>query len=492
METRLPLAWLVGIAAIMLVPRAFADEKAATEFCLHGEFDLGARLQGLHPGGGEFSAASWCVITENHSDRVHFRAAGNSNPDISGEFAVTYLPPHTVRIVNRDSPPDLDFIDADISAETKRNRRMDPGRVVDEIAANADWVESESADGWRTVRYPGEPARVRVQILNGRLQALHTSADLPLRGRVPVHWNWDWSNPTEPRLTFEVDSEPMFKARGKWRTLDAAEALTVWKPSGDQPARELPGSAWPASVDMRLEELAEEVYLVRGVRTGFHHLVVDTDGGLVVGDAPAGWVELTQIPPADLVPALGISGLSQRFIDFIRRELPERPIRAVALTHAHDDHAGGARAFAAAGAEIYAPAEVSDFLQTALNREAMPADRLGAMEGEVAIHPVVDSVTLPGDIAIKLINIGAGPHASASLGVLAVEHGLFFQSDLHVPNSEFDAPRQDRLATECWFARWAVEHLPPETLVLNSHSSPRTPVSRLAKYAASPECQGLS
>ena len=37
-----------------------------------------------------------------------------------------------------------------------------------------------------------------------------------------------------------------------------------------------------------------------------------------------------------------------------------------------------------------------------------------------------------------------------------------------------------------------VEHLPPETLVLNSHSSPRTPVSRLAKYAASPECQGLS
>ncbi|HEX5765553.1 MAG TPA: hypothetical protein VFY27_08290, partial [Woeseiaceae bacterium] len=124
-------------------------------------------------------------------------------------------------------------------------------------------------------------------------------------------------------------------------------------------------------------------------------------------------------------------------------------------------------------------------------RAAMPSDRLSAMDGEVAIHPVVDSVTLRVGNTVKLLNIGAGPHASASLGVLAVEQGLFFQSDLHVPNSESDTPREDRVVTECWFARWAVEHLPPKTIVLNSHTSPRTPVSRLAKYVASPECQAL-
>ena len=65
METRLPVAWLAGIATVMVMPDALANEIArkntATEFCLHGEFDLGARLQGLRPGGGEFSAASWWI-----------------------------------------------------------------------------------------------------------------------------------------------------------------------------------------------------------------------------------------------------------------------------------------------------------------------------------------------------------------------------------------------------------------------------------------------
>ena len=62
--------------------------------------------------------------------------------------------------------------------------------------------------------------------------------------------------------------------------------------------------------------------------------VIDTDEGLVVADAPAGWVELHQLPPADLVPGLGISGLSERFIDFLDEAFTDRPIRAVALTQA--------------------------------------------------------------------------------------------------------------------------------------------------------------
>jgi hypothetical protein len=73
--------------------------------------------------------------------------------------------------------------------------------------------------------------------------------------------------------------------------------------------------------------------------------------------------------------------------------------------------------------------------------------------------------------------------------VHAVDAGYFFVSDLHVPDSDSDRPRSDRALTECWFARWAVANLPPETLVLNSHSAPQTPVSRLENYRQSDACR---
>lgn len=488
MLRNLSAAMTAGFAVLCQTAASAAPGGAVTEFCLDGEFDLAARYQGMQPSVRELWPAEWCVVTEDVSDRVHFRGSGRSNPDLSGSFAVTYLPPDVVRIVNRDNPPDLEFAGAEIIGEARRNLRIDPVRLAEELAANPGWA-SPSADGWQSVAYPGEPLPVRVRIVDGRLEALQTSADLPLRGTVPVHWNWDWEAEEAPALSLVVDGEQVFTARGEWRTLSEQAASALWQPSGDQAPRQIPGSAWPARIDMRLENLGGGAHIVRGVRTGFHHMVVETGDGLVVGDAPTGWVELQQIPPADLVPGLGVSGLSERLVDFLNEQFPGRRIRAVALTHTHDDHAGGARAFAAAGAEVYAPAEVSAFLTQALNREEMSGDRLAAANGRVDVLPVSDAIELEGDSAVRLLNIGRGPHVSASLGVWAVDAGYFFQSDLHVPVSDAATPREDRRVTECWFARWAVRHLPPETVVLGSHVTVSSPVSRLAEYLESAGCR---
>lgn len=459
--------------AVALMPAAGAAGET-TRFCLEGRFDLGARLQGMQPQAGEAYPTRWCVTTDDNGEQTLFSGAGRSNPDMDGEFSVLYQPPDTVRIVTGEGEPDIEFRGTANSEEARRVRRLDPQRLIEE---------------WRTDRGRLRDVELEISGKEGaeRLDRLTTTAELPLRGVVDVVWDWDWSDPDAPRATLTVDGELFFVATGGWQTLDDAAAWTIL--NEPEPVV-LPGSRWPSSIDMSLETIGDDVYLVRNVRTGFHHMVVDTGDGLVVADAPAGWVEFHQVPPADLVPGLGVSGLSERFVEFLREQLPERPVVAVALTHAHDDHAGGARAFAAAGADIYAPRRSAVFLATGLNRENMPRDRLAALDRRAAVSPVGATVELGGGPnRVRLVPMGHNPHVAAMLGVWAVDRRYFFVSDIHAPGSESDSPRPGRAASECWFARWATANLPQDTVVINSHSSVQTPLSRLERYLDSDLCQ---
>ena len=451
---------LLAVNCLLLLAYSSQAEETA-EFCLDGEFDLGARFQGLRPAAGEFYPTSWCVVTEGDTGRVMFSGSGKSNPDMDDDWTVAYLPPGLVRIVNRTSPPDIEFRGAAIDDEIARIRRMDPKRLAAETAAGQSEI-----DGLEVTRTGDRIARVSA------------SAEMPLRGRVGVDWLWNWENPDAPSLKIVVDGDVFFRATGRWRKLQAGEAAALWERTEGEPPVEVDGDRWPAAIDMSLVELDDGVYLVRGVRTGFQHLVVDTSEGLVVGDAPAGWVEFHHLPPSDLVPGLGRDGLSRRFIEFLADAFPGRPIHAVALTHAHDDHAGGARAFADNGARVFAPGELSGFFDDALGIRTVPVsdDTIIGTEGN----------------RVRLLPMGPSPHADSMLGVWAVDKGWFFVSDVHVPRSDADAPRAERAATECWFAAWAVNNLPEETRVVNSHSAPQTPVSRLARYLASAECKGRS
>lgn len=467
-----------------------ADDTAAVEFCLTGQFDLGVRLQGMQPRVSERYPTEFCVITANDSSRVHFHAKGKSNPDMDGDWAVSFIAEDVVRIVNRESPPDIEFSGVSVVNEALSYRRMDPRRLVAELNANPGWLESEDSIGAKVAHYPGSRFEATVTVENDQLQSFQTSVDLPLRGQVPVVWYWRWPTDSTPELRLYIDGELLFEAEGRFRAVPESEAEALWQLSGKMEAIAVPGDRWPSRVSMQLEEVAAGVYMVHGVRTGFSHLVVDTEKGLVIADAPAGWIEIHQIPPTDLVPGLGVSGLSEKFIEFLAEQFPNKPIRAVAITHAHDDHAGGARAFAAAGAAIYAPADAAEFLQTTLNDWNLPEDRFSLQSRRLEVLPVDSKVILADPVnPVEITAIPTNPHVSAALGVWARDAGVFFQSDLHVPDSDQPEPRADRALTECWFAQWAVKALPAETIVLNSHSNSASPVSRLAEYLETPICQ---
>jgi len=172
--------------ACLLSSLALAD--GAMEFCLDGELDLGARYQGTKPEAGEFYPTTWCVVTEDDSQRVLFSGSGKSNPDMHGSWTVAYLPPDTVRIVNRESPPDVEFRGVDILAEALRVRRVDPRRLLAEFRK-----APASVDG------------LQVNIHENRVLSVGTSATLPLRGQVSVDWNWDWTDENAPELNLIVD-----------------------------------------------------------------------------------------------------------------------------------------------------------------------------------------------------------------------------------------------------------------------------------------------
>ncbi|MGI9234858.1 MAG: MBL fold metallo-hydrolase [Woeseiaceae bacterium] len=449
----------LAISSVMLSALfGCGQSTTTTEFCLDGELDLGARYQGLKPEEGERYPTTWCVVTDDSSSRVLFHANGRANPDLEDTWTVAYLPPDTVRIVNRESPPDIEFQGTDNLAEALRVRRLDPRRLVEEYRSAGNDLDE-----------------MTLTLSDDRLTTVTTAAELPLRGSVPVVWRWRYETPEEPEVVLQVDGTVLFEATGRWRIVPDDEAAELWQLSGDVEPVAVPGDRWPASVNMQSTELADGVYMVSGVRTGFRHLVVDTPDGLVVADAPAGWVEFYQLPPADLVPGLGTHGLSENFIEFLEAEFPGRPLHAVALTHFHDDHAGGAPAFASGGATVYAPEAVAGFLS-----QAFSAD-------EVTVQPVADRLMIgraPNRVA--LIDMGPNPHVSSMLGVWAVDGGYFFVSDVHVPRSEDGVPRIGREQTEIWFADWALRNLPEETKIVNSHSAIETPIVRLRRYLDNP------
>ncbi|XOV77416.1 MAG: MBL fold metallo-hydrolase [Aestuariibacter sp.] len=469
---------------------AKADETIPLEqFCLTGEFNLGARLQGMTPEQDEFYPMTWCITTESNSGNITFYAEGKSNPDMEGSYHVKFIPPDKVQLLAENGNVELQFDGAIIANEALRHQRMNPDFLLKELEDNPDWILSSNSNNGEQiykVRYPDNGFIHTVSVKSHRLNSVKTWADIPLRGRVPVVWQWHW-NTDQATLTILLADQLLMRATASRNTLHYQPRQGIINSP-----HQLPGKAWPSRQAMSINTLADDVFMVTNVRTGFHHLVVKTQKGLVIADAPAGWVEVHQIPPTDLVPEQGISGLSESFIGFLKQQWPDSPIAAVILTHFHDDHAGGARAFAAHGAEVYSHATNQAFLEKAFNSPAMPSDQLSMKGEKVKVLGISQPVNIAStDNRLVAYPIPKSPHANAGLAVYVEQHQILFVSDIHVPSGDSSTPRQDKLITDCWFANWAAENFPKQTRIYNSHNMRTTPMTTLYGYRVSEACRSM-
>lgn len=179
-------------------------------------------------------------------------------------------------------------------------------------------------------------------------------------------------------------------------------------------------------VEMPLKKLSDHVYYVQGAagiatdNAGFisNAAAIITDKGVVVVDA------------------LGSPALAKKFLQRIR-EVTDKPIVKVIVTHYHADHIYGLQVFKAEGAEIVGPAGYHEYVDAPVAQQRLEERRVSLApwvdENTHIVMPdtVVDKNTKMriGDVELDILYLGAA-HSDGDLAVLVKNDAVLISGDL--------------------------------------------------------------
>jgi hypothetical protein len=165
-----------------------------------------------------------------------------------------------------------------------------------------------------------------------------------------------------------IDGLPMERMRLASIAVNAPLQEELFTPPAEYAPRRTT-AATPSAV-----RVAEGIFFIEGLGP-LRSLVVDTDDGVVVVEAPLN------------------RGVAEQAISLVEEVLPGRPIRYLVLTHHHGEHVGGIAAYVARGATIVIPPGTEDYFNAVLmaprtfsawlmpNPPALPATRTATPGG---------------------------------------------------------------------------------------------------------------
>jgi glyoxylase-like metal-dependent hydrolase (beta-lactamase superfamily II) len=156
-----------------------------------------------------------------------------------------------------------------------------------------------------------------------------------------------------------------------------------------------------------------------------------------------------------VVDAYGDDATSRSALAKLAEALPGKRVRWIAVTHHHDDHAGGVRGYVDAGAALVttegnrawftrvlrSPRTLDPVLDTLRRAEPRPIETFRGRR-----------VFRAGGRTVELRDIGPGPHVDEMLVAWVPEAKLVFQGDLYNPG--WDDPTRAGNATTRAFAEW--------------------------------------
>jgi glyoxylase-like metal-dependent hydrolase (beta-lactamase superfamily II) len=198
-----------------------------------------------------------------------------------------------------------------------------------------------------------------------------------------------------------------------------------------------PAQSPPQQQAAPAQKLAENVYVVNA--NGYKVLAVGfSDHVLVVVETP------------------GDDDTSRAAIARVKEIFGGKPVRYAAVTHFHDDHAGGLRTYVAEGATVVTTPGNRAFFERAVRdgRFTIRPDALTLRPAPLKIETLQNGkrVFTDGATTVELYDIGRGPHTDEMIVAYLPAEKIVFQGDLL--NLSDDNPGAPGNETTAHFADW--------------------------------------